>query len=379
MKVLSLSWLAMVLRGLWLPIDPRHGPRIVGQALQRVWRQLDFLQLVIHCSSPHMSGAAVEDVEEAAGSLNMGAIEMSVLEPSGHEYAQVHDHVAVDKPEHMKSAQEHSQDVKQALMWLATDHFAFAMGMRLVMEPLRLLLHQQFHAASELFEFEQRVLVAEMLLRGSEATDMQGCRHWMITLAAQGVHEGKAIDKLEELFDHPDLWKHFPSPALNVHFRSTMFQLLSRIGACLQYYFVCPHTTYPVKLFRLLHEPQLWQDIQLEKACLLDAWSANLIEQCKHADVSLIQHILQTHAQQLSTNISVTETLHASIRRAVTLSSTQTWVGDFAYVSALWVCQTLRNGAASRLVRSRCFPKAAPRERKRKVPCGAKEKRVIFL
>eukprot|EP00971_Amphidinium_carterae_P024478 482618-Amphidinium_carterae.1 len=296
--------------------------------------------------------------------------EVSIVEPSADETTPLLDSAAADKPEHMKSADEHSQDVKHALAWLGRDPLSFVMGMRLVMEPLRLLLHHQFQAASDTFEFEQRVAVAERLLSGSALDDMLGCRHWMISLAAQGSHEAKAIAKLEELFDQPELWMRFPTAALNVHFRNTMFQLLSRTGGCLEYYFVLPHKSYPVKLFRLLHEPELWSELLLDKTCMFDVWSANLIDKCRHADVSVIIHILMAHAQQLSTNIFVTETLHASIRRAVTLSSTQTWTGDFAYVSALWVCQTLRNGVASKLVRSRNFQKPMQRERRRKVAAG---------
>eukprot|EP00971_Amphidinium_carterae_P242491 4814991-Amphidinium_carterae.2 len=310
--------------------------------------------------------AAVEDPEEIAVPFTKPK-EEPILQPSADESTPFLDSAAVDKPEHMKSADEHSQDVKHALVWLATDPLSYVMGMRLVMEPLRLLLHHQFQAASDTFEFEQRVAVAERLLSGSGFADMQGCRHWMISLAAQGIHEGKAIAKLEALFDQAELWKQFPAAALNVHFRNTMFQLLSRTGGCLEYYFVLPHKSYPVRLFRLLHEPLLWPEILLEKACLLDPWSANLIDKCRHANVSVIVNMLMAHAQQLSTNISVTETLHASIRRAVTLSSTQTWTGDFAYISAQWVCQTLRNGVASKLVRSRYIPKPMQRERKRKV------------
>ena len=68
--------------------------------------------------------------------------------------SQIQQHWAIpligsEKPEHMKSAAEHNSDIKQSLEWLATEHLGYLMAMRLVIEPLRLLLLSQFQCILE--------------------------------------------------------------------------------------------------------------------------------------------------------------------------------------------------------------------------------------
>ena len=73
----------------------------------------------------------------------------------------------------------------------------------------------------------------------------------MITLAAEGTQEQKAMVKVGELFTSPQVWQPLPQECLDVAFRAKLFRMLSRRGCCIEYYFRLPHRALPTAIIKL--------------------------------------------------------------------------------------------------------------------------------
>eukprot|EP00971_Amphidinium_carterae_P174034 3449492-Amphidinium_carterae.5 len=257
-------------------------------------------------------------------------------------------------PENLKSAEQHKHDVKVALDWLhAENPLGMLIACRLMLEPLRTLLHRQFEVVSERWEVKQRVLMAQHLLKTDNDMTSRPRRHWMLTVAAHGLHEQEFFQSLQDdLFDDK-LWWMMPSSCCTAGFNNMFFSILSRQGCCVEHYLGNPHRTYPWAIFKAIHNPDFLEEVRNVKPCLLDAWTRNLLETLHGRSDTDIQQVLICHAQLLGTNISNIEAGHASIRRCLVLQSTQTATMDFAYTSAMWVAQTFRTKTTAGLRRTR--------------------------
>eukprot|EP00971_Amphidinium_carterae_P289936 5756959-Amphidinium_carterae.10 len=242
---------------------------------------------------------------------------------------------------------------------------AILMACRLMMEPLRMLMHSQFEAVSEAWELKQRVLVAEHLLRTGNDQASLPVRHWMLTVAAHGLHEEAFLDSLNDLF-HGDLWWMLPISSYTAGFNNMLFKIMSKEGCCVEYYLGSAHKRYPVTFFKCIHNPGFLKEVKNVKSCLLDEWSSGLLSSLEGCTETQVQQVLICHAQLVATNISNVEACHASIRRSLVLQSTNTSTLDLASNSAMWVAQTLRNSRASSLRCTRLIDKPKPGVRKAK-------------
>eukprot|EP00971_Amphidinium_carterae_P352704 6492709-Amphidinium_carterae.4 len=254
-----------------------------------------------------------------------------------------------EQVEQFQSAEQHARNRNVALHWITgSAHRDYLLIMRLAIAPLMDLLHSQFKVASDAWEIQQQVLVVRHMQADSEGCSNQMCRHWMVTIAAQMLHEQSFMQSLSRLYDNQDCWQLLLQDRWTNDVRAMIFKILSRQGCAIEELLKHPHGCFPVKLFKLIHSPHLKADMCSQPACMMDAWTVELIAHIKDCDEEQMLQILVAHAQQLSTNIAVTETLHASIRRQIS-SQVQTWCKSFEDISSEWVCQSFRCSQGSLL------------------------------
>eukprot|EP00971_Amphidinium_carterae_P096349 1906542-Amphidinium_carterae.1 len=147
--------------------------------------------------------------------------------------------------------------------------------------------------------------------------------------------------------------------------------MISRAGCCVDMTMRAPHKRFPFVLFKVVHNADYYEEVLQASPCLLDTWSAKVLEQVKDRGALELQQVLVAYCDLVTTNISTLETGHASIRRMAVLGSAQTWCIDFCSLSAQWVAQKLRNAYSSPLASRKWKPQhAEARGKKRKVQRG---------
>eukprot|EP00971_Amphidinium_carterae_P352749 6492721-Amphidinium_carterae.6 len=259
-------------------------------------------------------------------------------------------------PEHLKSAEQHSGDIKAALEWMSEDPLAILLATRILMEPLRELLHHQFEAVSSSWEVKQRVMVAEHLMNFANEQSSTPVRQWMSTLAANCVHESTFLESLRKAVD-PEKWWMLPESSYNAGFNNMAFKIMSRQGCCIEHYLGSVHKRFPWAFFKVIHNIGFLECVKSTPKCLLDDWSSMLLEKLEGCSANEVQQVLICHASLLSTNISHIESGHASIRRTLVQHSSNTWTMQIPYSSAMWVAQTLRRAMVSPFTKPRVVAK----------------------
>ena len=253
------------------------------------------------------------------------------------------------------TAAQHAHDRRIGLQFVLNKPYTNLVAMRLVVEPLRTLLSKHFSISGEDFEVHQRSRVAQALGGGHPGV----VRDFMVTIAAHNTFEEEYRNDLERLFKNQAQWGLVADKDCNAFMRSLVFKLLSRQGSLIWQLVGFTHTTFPLRMFRLLHQPEFGDVIMQVPDCVLDEWSKKVKSLHPSLSGPGLQHLLYTHAQCLSTNISTVEARHATLRRFLQ-SRNQTWSMRMPTCSAEWICLCLRKRLNSCLLslRSRCTPKS---------------------
>lgn len=234
-------------------------------------------------------------------------------------------------------AATNAKDRALAANWLSTNPRGLIVLQRLLMEPLRHLLKQQLDIGSDEWEAKQRMIVARADLAGEPLQ-----RQYRVTIASSLVLESEALVRTRSLYFEPSFWSLLPPECVSVRYRALAFKTISRVGSCIVAMLQHQHLKFPIKMFNLLHNPQLAESYKSTPECLLDPWSKQLLQD--HPDLSgpLLQQKLHLHAMLMYTDIFGVECRHATIRRWLTVRGAQTHKMDLTGVSAEWVCQQFR-------------------------------------
>ena len=118
------------------------------------------------------------------------------------------------------------------------------------------------------------------------------------------------------------------------------FQMLSAVGAGIDFYIGLRWRSYPVRLFGLLDDHPDPEAVQFP--CLLDEFSQHLLEQFDKAGGALSEfakHSMTCLAMTFTMGIAEIEARHASTRRIVTVKGVQTHMPSLDDISANWVCR----------------------------------------
>ena len=166
----------------------------------------------------------------------------------------------------------------------------------------------------------------------------------MLTKAASQEIEKRFFAKICALHTDPAVWSHLPEYSLMTKTNCKIFRLLSRSGCLVQQLYAHHHTTYPTKVFRLLHEPGLVHQVQPQDpdSCLLDPWSSKMAHEYPDWSSSLFRMVLMSHCCLCATDISSIEARHASMRRHLKGSSVQVTPMSLLNLGNQWVFQFVR-------------------------------------
>ena len=148
------------------------------------------------------------------------------------------------------------------------------MLMRLALEPLRTGMALQFYISSSAWETVQLKRTVDALASGGEAR----VRDYKITAAANGMVERAIYTKVIALWSTASLWGTLPSRDWTVEKRCLAFRLLGRIGCSTEELLGEMHRASPFSVFRCIHHKEQWSVLRRLPSCLLDKWSADLIQ-----------------------------------------------------------------------------------------------------
>lgn len=222
---------------------------------------------------------------------------------------------------------------RQGVEWVAGKPLAELILQRQVMEPLRQLLTRQFRVASEKWEEEQLLSVLRAKATGEHHG--WGMRKYRLTVAASCEDEERFFEQLGVLF-RPELWRILPPSSLTVSFQALAFRMLSRAGCSVHQLLRHPHKKMPFQLFRLLDDPSLSGELLRIPQCMWDAWSKKLLAQHPTLEGDDLLNKLALVGHLAWKDISRVEAKHATVRRVLKLSSTQTHPTTLEELSAQW-------------------------------------------
>ena len=207
---------------------------------------------------------------------------------------------------------------RDASKWLASSPFGHIVLQRLLMEPLRVLLRDQFHVSSGDWEKEQRRAAAQAHGRGEFAAT----RRYRMSIAAMGDSEKKFNKQISLLWRNAAMASVFPDECYTVAFRSLAFRCISRTQCSAHQLLWKTHHAYPAKLFALLEDPSRASEMAMDPECMMDKWSLKMRSLHPTLDGDVFQHRLALCALLHWKDIASIEARHASIRRLLTCRPT---------------------------------------------------------
>eukprot|EP00971_Amphidinium_carterae_P220246 4372369-Amphidinium_carterae.2 len=239
------------------------------------------------------------------------------------------------------AAARNSKDRTVASDWIDGSPWALMLLTLVALKPLDALPQQHFWLASLEFEQQEQAKMMSAALKGEV-----GSREYRLGIAASGKLEKQFTEALKALYEAGGTWAIFPEQSLTLQFNVQCFVLLSRLGTLVQHYLASRHQQFPCQMFTLIYDASAAAQLSAVPPCLKDSWSKEF--QSKYptltGEACIAALTLQATMQKI--DISMVESLHASIRRQVVLRSCQTWCVCLKHVSANWMLQSLRRAAA---------------------------------
>ena len=217
---------------------------------------------------------------------------------------------------------------------------------RSVLGPLCGWMGQLLAASGEAWERGQQLREAKAS-RDGHPNKLH--RDFHALLAAENTCENQRLDATINLIQDAELWSALPALSRIAAVRQRVFSLLSCIG-CLVHELRVAHQGYPWKMFRLLVDTDLAEEIEKDCCRLRDPWSESLYSSyIKTSDglnnielkarLGAIVRLLRREMAQIEAN-------HAAVRRALKLNSVQTHSVLFQHMSAQRSTKLVRNLSA---------------------------------
>lgn len=235
---------------------------------------------------------------------------------------------------------------RTGVAWVCTKPFGVLLAQRQVLEPLRQLMSRQFAVAAEEWEALQRHKTLEASRRGERSFSV---RDYRLAIAAKGQDEAMCLEQLRILLHEEPMWRAMPAANRTLSFRALVTRMISRAGCAVLELHGASHSQFLVKLFRLLHEPELGPEFAQVPECMLDTWTLSVKRRFPTFTGEALLHELALTSLLVAKDISHIEARHATIRRLVTSASVQTHTAAAADVSAQWCLLQARKLSQKRL------------------------------
>ena len=297
-----------------------------------------------HESAHAVLPTGIEGESMLAGSASDGCVPVAVRPVLLHEDHLPHSDALLpfqDQQPQASSADFADLNKKwrdKSLAWLQTKPLAKMSVLRVAMQPLTSLLHHHLDVGSKEWEERQAMASCQEGTCGSVLT-----REYPLTMAAQGSMDQQFYKDLEQLFMEEDKWSLVPSASWDCNLRCLAFRLVARQGAALYQQVSFSHSTFPVRAFQLIKQPDLWQAFHRVPPCVLGPFCTDLFQKFNDDDdLTSLRIALALHAMLQSLSIYQVEAGHASIRRTLVMRGVQVRPSQFADASAMHIFQEAR-------------------------------------
>ena len=154
---------------------------------------------------------------------------------------------------------QNAKDRSVSWKWLQSDPLSHLILIGIAMHPLEVLKKELLVVSGQNWELQQRAKTAR-----SQVEKKADSRAYRLTLAADEVLDKDFVANLKRIFTTPGVWACMPESSLTVGFRAKSFRVLSKLGAAVHQTARHPHQQYPVKLYRLMHQPSESADMVAE-------------------------------------------------------------------------------------------------------------------
>ena len=235
-------------------------------------------------------------------------------------------------------ASENAAHRKHGLRFIMSSPLAWLVTARMLMEPMRQYMTEQFMLASERWDIQERAKAARLGLAGETPK-----RSYRLSELAAGASDDRFFQRVGLLLWSEGLWSTMPPAFHTFEKRAVVFQLVSRMGCAFNRLLAARHRSFPVKLFLLLADPSAAAELRAIPDCMLDPWSLRLRQRFPSLEGPELMQVLHTVACRTPVDVSHIEALHASIRRMLFLKSSQTHPLSLADLSAQWTFQQYRS------------------------------------
>ena len=221
------------------------------------------------------------------------------------------------------------------------DATAVFMLIAFVLRPLVALMHQHLEVAGDGFETRQSMQEAfSYMVDGADAGEVKDRAHRHGLMAYLNVFEERCQRPASDLMQEAHHWIILPA-----HSRTRACIMLSNICS-LCHDLMVHHRSYPWKMFGLLVDSSLEQEIMLDCKHMMEPWSRELVVKC-HCEGPRLNDptafsIIASVEREIRHQTAQIEARHASIRRRLVGLSVQTHTALFAHLSAGRLTQEVR-------------------------------------
>ena len=237
------------------------------------------------------------------------------------------------KPESVAWAEANKAHRRGARDWLATSPGVATLLMRVTLSPMMWYLTQEL-------ELSNLSLQKSLWSASKESLGLEGLLQllqrgrWPLLLAATGELDREAMERVRQAHSEDQL-RGVPSQYCQARWTNFLFRMLSRQGSSLHQLVLTKHKCFPFKLLRLVADPSLGAELLQTCRASRDPWSHSFLEHYKES-IAGEEALLELACVILmgKTSIARLESLHATIRRGLTVSSVQCPTPDLSMVSA---------------------------------------------
>ena len=234
---------------------------------------------------------------------------------------------------------------KKGTKWISEDPLGLLIMQRYCLEPMRQYMAVQFERASEKWVKAQEAKMAMASLAGNASWHS---RQYRVAELASGEADVSFRAKSQLLLKEPGLWQIVPPHFHTVSMRCLAFRLVSRMICSHHLLLASAHKRFPARMFLLLRDADLADELKHVPSCVLGTWATNLRLRFPELQGDEFWVILAEAASGTAVDTSQIEAKHATVRRLLVAGSHQTHTMDQPVLSAKWLLSQHRIGRAKR-------------------------------
>ena len=238
------------------------------------------------------------------------------------------------------SAEAMAKRQRIALEWLATNPLPYLILLRLCLRPMTTLLRTYITRSGDRWEQQQRASEAQRLEQRHEENEQTPGRDYSFLDFVRGVAEQDFFLQMAEV-RKAEHWVFIPRLSWHLEFQTLAFRLLSRMGCAIQQLLVQRAREFPAKLFRLLCDEDIADELLQCQDCCLDNFSKRFKETFAADGLASPDALacLEVLAMTASVDTVNVEWSHGRIQRILAVEGVQTHRPTLNYLNSQHICQ----------------------------------------